>query len=149
MAYAKVRRGWALEYLGFFVPGSEDETRVANEVAITLNRYQNAVASVSVECSDALWGVPVIGDFPRFGSPEATKPIKPTPFTDVQRTLLTSMLDGEPRRLIYKQILSGRALLGKGYAAHVEGKPESEWWIRITDAGRVKLAELSAAGQVY
>lgn len=138
--YAKVRRGWNHVYLGFFFAGTVQEDKVALEVDATLNRHQDAIASVSERCTGAMADFPVIGEFPR-DCTQRPKLVKPTPFTEVQRRMLESMAHGEPIQALYKGINTARALVAKGYAEHVQGKPSDEWWLRITDAGWAKLNE--------
>lgn len=138
--YAKVRRGWDLIYLGFFLPGTVQEDAVALEVDAALNRHQDGVASVSERCLGAMADFPVIGEFPR-DCTQRPKLVKPTPFTEVQRRMLASMADGEPLQAFYKQINTARALVAKGCAEHAPDMPSGQWWIRITDAGRAKLNE--------
>jgi len=139
--YAKVRLGWEMIYLGFFWKNSAQEDAVALDIEKVLKANPGAVASVSEECTGALADLLVIGEFPIVNLSLPVTYVKPTPFTDVQRRILESMRNGEPRRLVYKEILSGRALVAKGLAEHAGGRPEREWWLMITDAGRAKLGE--------
>lgn len=138
--YAKVRRGWYHVYLGFFFAGTVQEDKVALEVDAMLNRYPDAVASVSEQCHGAMAEFPVIGEFPIISLAPPVL-VKPTEFSPVQRRMLESMRDGKPFQAKYKEKLTGRALLTKGCAERVDDTEPSEWWLKITAKGLARLAE--------
>lgn len=139
--YAKVRRGWNLVYLGFFFPGTAQEDQVALEVDGVLNRYQDAVASVSVECFGALRDLPVIGEFPMLSlsAPKEPKEASPLPVSGVMLAALLSMRDGSARQFTYREINTARALVRRGLAERRTDMPMVEYWISITPAGLAAL----------
>jgi len=67
---------------------------------------------------------------------------KPTELNIVQRETLVALGDGAARMFTYKGVLTARALVTRGYAKKVN-EGDGKWWIRITDAGREKLATMS------
>jgi hypothetical protein len=158
-AYVKVCLGLqflldlrATPCLWFFEPGTKQEDAVAQEIAVALEQYPDAVASVSVECHGAMGAYPVIGEFPMLGFTEPRSEVRERPvvLSRRQREVLASMVDGASMCFVYRDKLVGKALLKRGLVEPVAGMPAGETWLVITDTGRVKLAELGAeSGLVY
>jgi hypothetical protein len=158
-AYVKVCLGLqflldlrAVPCLWFFEPGTKQEDAVAQEIAVALEQYPDAVASVSVECHGAMGAYPVIGEFPMLGFTEPGSEARgqTVPLSKRQREVLVSMVDGVPMCFVYRDKLVGKALLKRGFVEPAWGMPAGETWLVITDTGRAKLAELGAeSGLVY
>lgn len=138
--YAKVRIGWNVLYVKFFWPGTVQEDAVATDVHKMLENHPGAVACVSEKCLGAMKDFAVLGDLP---NAEPKKPRKKSmALSPLQRDTLASMLNGAPMKFAQKGILTGRALLERDYVERAKNMPKENMWLRITDAGRAKLAEM-------
>jgi hypothetical protein len=138
--YAKVRQGWKVLYVKFFWPGTAQEDVVALEVQKVLEGHLGAGASVSEPCFGAMRGTPVMGVVQ---GEEPKKPRKKsTALSKLQLDALASMRNGAPLKFAQKSILTGRALLERGYVERATNMPKESLWLRITDAGRERLATM-------